>query len=54
MEKVIFKIDTTEGLLEEILFILNQIPNTKIQSYWFKNTYELCSEISKHKIKNNG
>lgn len=46
-EKVEFKIDTLEGLLEEILFCLNQLPNTKIKSYWFKDTYELCSEITK-------
>jgi len=47
-QEVIFKIDTTEGLLEEILFCLNQIPNKSVNSYWFRDTYELCTEISKH------
>lgn len=42
------KIDTQEGLLEEILFILNQIPNMEIKSFWFKDTYELCSEIGRY------
>lgn len=47
-QEVKFKIDIAEGLLEEILFCLNQLPNQKVNSYWFKDTYELCSEIGKH------
>lgn len=47
-DQVIFKIDTPLGLLEEILHCLNQIPNTKVKSFWFNNTYEICSEIKKH------
>lgn len=42
------KFDTKDGLLEEILYCLNQVPNTKVKSNWFKNTYEICSEIQKH------
>lgn len=42
------KFDDKKALLEEIVYCLNQIPNIKVRSRWFKNTYEICSEINKY------
>lgn len=42
------KIQTKDILLNEILYCLNQIKNTKVEGHFFKNTYEICAGISKH------
>ena len=41
------KFVSSERLLKEILTALNSLPNKKVESVWFKNTYEICSEIIK-------
>jgi hypothetical protein len=43
------KFDNVYNLLDEILYCLNQLKNQKVGSNWFKDTYEICTEISKHK-----
>lgn len=35
-------------LLAEILYCLNQLPNQKVNSGYFKNTYDICTEINRH------
>jgi hypothetical protein len=42
------KFDNIEALLEEVLYCLNQLPNTKVKSNWFEDTYDICSEINKY------
>jgi len=41
------KFDTSMDLIKAILIALNSVPNTKVDSQHFVNTYEMCSEISK-------
>lgn len=42
------RFDTIEGLLEEVVYCLNQISNRRVESKWFKNTYEIINEIEKY------
>lgn len=42
------KVRDTELLLKEVLKVINQLPNTKINSSYFDDTYQLASEIEKH------
>lgn len=37
----------TKKLLEECLYLLNEIPNKKYKPKTFKDSYELASEINK-------
>ena len=41
------KFVSSERLLKEILTALNSLPNKKVESVWFKNTYEIATEIGR-------
>lgn len=41
------KFTTANRMLKEILECLNQLSNKKVKNVWFKDTYEICSEINK-------
>jgi len=41
------KFDTSMDIIKAIREALNSMPNTKVDSEHFVNTYDMCSEIGK-------